>query len=296
MGFLSKIWKKATSLTRGLIKGIKKVAGKIFGSKLGKILMFAIAIYTGGMALGVFQNPFVLNAAGTMQGLGLSKTMTGAIKSGMSFTKALGHTIKATGKSLVSAVTGQTAPAEITLNASSNIATDLGIDASVGAVDAGIAGSPFSVADAAAKSLGQTGLSAQGSTLGSQMGLAKSAVSSSVLPSATSSITSLATSGATKGLFGKTLAFMNNNKLLTLMGANAIAGAFGDDEIDILRERERLQKERWADFDPGIAAWEGKKAGEKRRATRPTVATNRPRSSFGSLMDKEGDDYAYSAG
>jgi len=63
MGFLSKVWKKVKKVVKGIGKAVKKFAGKVFGSTFGKVLLGAIAIYTGGMALGIFNGPAAIMGA-----------------------------------------------------------------------------------------------------------------------------------------------------------------------------------------------------------------------------------------
>ena len=78
MGLLKKIGKVVKGVgkvVKGVVKGVGKVfkkvigaVGKVLGSKLGKLVMFAIAIYTGGMALAAGFNSFMTSTAPSFLG------------------------------------------------------------------------------------------------------------------------------------------------------------------------------------------------------------------------------------
>lgn len=102
MGLFSSIKKAFKKVFKGIKKVFKKVGkfiGKIAGSKWGKILLTAAAIFTGGMALmagwgaftgttGTFMTKFVAGAKGFMAGLAnpikAAKGAVGAAQSGTS--------------------------------------------------------------------------------------------------------------------------------------------------------------------------------------------------------------------
>ena len=59
---MSKVFKGVKKAVKKVVKGVKKVFKKVWESPLGKILLIAAAIYTGGVALGAWGGPGWMSA------------------------------------------------------------------------------------------------------------------------------------------------------------------------------------------------------------------------------------------
>ena len=245
MSFLSKIWKGVKKVVKGIGKAVKKFAGKLFGSTLGKILLGAIAIYTAGAIMGVFTNPFTAGGA-----IGWSPAMSIKMtEGGMSVLEAVTATVKETASGFFGKITGQVGEkaAEKTVT---SIATDLPsiqTGADISAAGGNFGDSIFGAAD--------------------PLTTGKELASASLTDIAAPEIgKTLATTGleetAKKSIWRSTLQGINDNKLAFYVGANFFSSALDDSEEDAIKAAERARRGRWpgGDLDAG---WQGEQAGQK---------------------------------
>ena len=208
---MSKLVKSVKKGLSKLVSGVKKVFKKAWDNKYVRGALIVGAVWLGGAALGAWSSPF--------QGV------NGALAKGAASNAS---SVAATGEAAKTASLAQGA----TLNTGEALAAlskGAGATAPVPGVNLG--------ATAAQKTLAAAGPGATPAT---------TATGSAVAPVVQSA-------GAGKGLIGKTAGkianFVKDNKTLSVIGINALAGAAGNDEMDILekqyalRDQERQRRE-----------------------------------------------------
>jgi hypothetical protein len=201
---MSKLVKGVTKAVKSVVRGVKKVFSKITSSTIGKVLIGTAAVFLGGAALGLWQSPFA----------GINGALAGGAKSTASnvLTGAATETAATT-----AATTATGASSGI---ASNGIIADSISKAAAGTVD-------FGVKEATSSALSSA---------------AQSAVSSGA--------TATATETAKNGIIAKILdggkkaaTWAKNNPKTASTIFSGIAAAAGPDELDILRERKKLEDE-----------------------------------------------------
>jgi hypothetical protein len=238
---MSKLVKGIGKAIKGLVKGVKKIFKKITSSTIGKVLLGAALIYFGGAAFGAWNTPFSsVNGA-------FVKGATSAVETGtaVASTSTATATTAATAEAAGTVATGlQTAATGAEVAATGSAATQGGTffgntiaESVAGETAKNLGGSAAKqTLSAAAQKAGQTGTKSILQTLG----------------------------GAAKGV-GK---FAKENPIASVMGLNAIAGATGVDDLDVLEEREKQRKaqlndaygkdgEGIAGIDLGLSGGEG---------------------------------------
>lgn len=104
MGLLKKIGKAVKGVVKGVgkvFKPIVKTVGKILSSKIGKLIMIAAAVYTGGMALSAGWGAFTTSAASG------TSSFFGSVVQGA---KAFGTALTGGGTAAKAATTAASAP------------------------------------------------------------------------------------------------------------------------------------------------------------------------------------------
>ena len=187
---MSKVVKGVFKGVKKIVKGVTKVFKKIASSKLGKIILAGVAIYTGGVLMGAW------GQTGPMSGL-FGKIAGGAAS-------GAGGGAAATGGAVVAPTVAAPVTAASTAPA---LASTVGAGAPVVEAGAGLAG-------AGAGQAAPGFLSSAGNFL-AQAGKS-------------------------------TLAYAQKNPLITSTILQGVAGALSPDEEDLMRERERIRKERFA--------------------------------------------------
>jgi hypothetical protein len=226
------------SAGKSIGNALKKVYKEVTSSKVGKSLLIAATVYIGGAALGAWNSPFtsingVLAKGGGTAATGGSKAA--AILEGGATTGA------STGAAAGASTTGGT--------------VNLGsLGATKTAASSALPGTASAAPISAAGGTGTMNLAAL-TTPGAPPAIAGTAANAGINAAAATGAGTAAAEGVTKGIIGKTMAkagdaakavgtFVKDEPMLAYMGMNALSSALSPDEMDIMREQERLRQER----------------------------------------------------
>jgi len=217
---MSKVIDTVRSGVKSVVRGVKKVFKEVTRSKVGRAMLVAGAIYLGGAALGAWNSPFQ----------SLNGVLAGGAGGGGSGTAA----------SLIEGGTTAAAPTGFTPATAATTMPGAG-----GTINTAAIGAPSAAAPAAAAPGGFTA-----STAGSTMQGAGGTINLSSLGS-TAAAAPAPTASASPGMIQsimtgakKTGEWAQRNPIPAVMGLNAIASATSPDEIDMLREEDRLIQRR----------------------------------------------------
>lgn len=272
MGFLSKVWKKVKKVVKGIGKAVKKFAGKIFGSTFGKILLGAIAIYTGGMVLGIFNGPAAIMGAAPGATL-KQRFLTEAFQKSLGTAAAAGKTGVSKVLTAVMDTAGATVKGYFGLGEKG---VEQGITGDVVADQATGQATAFDPQDNFTKTvLGSGGETPAASPFDPMEGLTKSAQEVGRTP-----LKELVKRGVKKNakesVWRRTLQGINDNEMAFYVGSNFLARAMDDSE----EQAEKAYRDRWPGGDIG-GEWEGAKYGRQHRRSqaantrRPTLSSLR---------------------
>jgi len=229
---MSKLIKGIGKAVKGIVKGVKKVFKKITSSTLGKVLLGAAAIYLTGGAFGMWNTPF--------------SSINGAFVKGATDTVA--QTTLAAGTE-TAAATGAAEGAVFADTLGSAASGTLELGASEAATNAALS-------NAAQSAVSSTGVAAAPTATN----LAVNTATNKALGTAA---TKAVTAGAQPGLLAKLGSgavdfakgvgtFAKNNPTAAAIGASTIAGALGNDEVDLLEKEEELRAQRLRDAYEGV--------------------------------------------
>jgi hypothetical protein len=230
---MSKVAKGIGKAVSGVARGVKKVFNKVVGSKLGKIVLIAAAIYFGGVALGAWGGPVagagapVVTAtpAWTAAGAELTAAETAAIAAEGAAAGAAGATVES------AALGGTTGSAPVTTANPSWVAPgETGAVGGTGAsstslVDPLSSSTPSNIADPAFKQAGK--------------GWADAETLSTVNPVQEGNISRLLS--GVKGNLGGVTDWIGENPWPAVIGLNAASSLLNDEQGDAW---DREDKER----------------------------------------------------
>lgn len=238
------------------VKGIGKAVKKVVSSKVGKALLIAATIYIGGAALGAWQSPFQ-SINGALVGGAKASTGTELLAAGQ------GGTINTAGLSAPGAASASTTQqvAGGTLNLGSlgggSGATTTASTSQVagGTLNLGSLGAPAAQTATAAAPVAAsatTAAPAAASSATPSAAIANAAESGAQAAKTVGELTGQAAgTEAPKGIISKIMSgvqpgldFMTKNPVPTAMLLSAAGSAASPDEIDILKEQQRLQNEQ----------------------------------------------------
>lgn len=244
----------------GLVKGVKKVIGKVVSgvkkvfkkiasSKIGKVILIAAAVYLGGAALGHWSIPGQSGFASTINGAWANVPVIGAgtaapaanagvagMEAGMAANGAsvLPQTVAAgsEGVSTSAALKEMASNPELYQNANAELmAANSTRAAGSSAIETGMAANgasiPVTPTDALVSGGGSAGSTASDTVARMMEGTRK-----------------LMQPVFGEGSFAGKGGWISQNQTAALMGGSAIAGAFTPDAIDVAREQDRLEEER----------------------------------------------------
>lgn len=221
---MSKVIKKVGKAVKSVVKGVKKVFKEITSSKIGRGLLIAATVAVGGAALGFWSIPKAIPLASKINGAFVSGAKTaGATAAKAGSTNAIGAGTVNAGTAL-----GKTAAST---------------------------GPGFSVGNMASTASMPAATNTAGFTLGGTAAKTAPSMMSATAPSLASGMSGIAgggaaSAGASTGLLGKIGAgvksagnFVQENPVISMMGLNAAAAMAAPDELDMLREQQRLLDE-----------------------------------------------------
>jgi hypothetical protein len=236
------VFKAIGKAVKGIFKGIKKVfsavgkaVSKIFGSKLGKILLIAAAIFTGGAALGLWATPFATAAGTAGAGVGMS-TAAGMTAGTAGVSTAAAGAFEGLGMIGATGATG-----------AAGAAGAGGFTAALGGGQLASAAAPGFLAETVGSAVGaNTGLAAAGAA----------ANAAGIAPVVTAGVNSggtiLAGAGSQAasgfmGTIGKVVSgvegWMKAHPMLTQIGGNMLSSMFKEDPYDKYADAQIKLKE-----------------------------------------------------
>lgn len=190
---MSKIVKGVFKGIKKIVKGVTKTFKSILKSPLGKALLLAAVIYTGGAALGYWQSPFA-SINGALTGGGVSESAAAAALEG-----------------------------------------------------GGAAGAAGATGTAAATEAAAAGAGAAGAGSATAAEIAASGAVPSIATSPAGYALNMSAAGTGAAKTGGLIASAMNNPLsqyaLIQAGAGALESAFSPNEVDLMREQQRIRQE-----------------------------------------------------
>jgi hypothetical protein len=239
---------------KGIFKGIKKVfsavgkaVSKIFGSKLGKILLVAAAIFTGGAALGLWATPFA-TAAGTA-GAGVGMNAAAGMTAGTAgVSTAAAGAFEGLGMIGASGAAGATGAAGVGGFSSAALGGGQLTSAAAPGFLAEAAGGTVGTTVGANTGLAVTNAAVNSAGLGTML-TPLSASSNAAITAGTSTAISGAApaAGGLWGTIGKVVSgvegWMSAHPALTTIGGNMLASMFKEDPYDKYADAQIKMKE-----------------------------------------------------
>lgn len=222
MGFFKKIGKGLKSIVKGVgkvFRSVGRVVKKVVGSKLGKFLLIAAAIWLGGAAIGMWNSGFAaIDGALVASGAGAATPAAAELA-----TAAGGSAAAGSGATAGAAAGGAGAAGASPFLAQGAAGTTAG-------VGAGTAASPFGAAAAAPVAAGSP--------------FAAPAVAAAP---ATTTVGASTGAGGFMSAAGKAVSgaakWMEANPIPTLLGGQMLASAMTPDQIDLMEEERRLAEQ-----------------------------------------------------